>query len=157
MRINMKSISRPSRSPQAHSKSLRSMAWRTGLLAAVASTSLTGCKSAMPKFNMFGFKREPSAEALAGSGPTSTYPTSPSSGVTPEALASTAAGTAPSGTKPQTANVAASAPPSYGATPSYANATAPATNNAAAAANGFYGTHPAERRRCLPPTPTQLA
>ena len=37
----------------------------------------------MPKLGMFGFKREPSPEALAGVGPTTTYPMSPSAGITP--------------------------------------------------------------------------
>jgi len=93
----------------------------------------------MPKFNMFGFKGEPSADALAGVGPTTTYPVSPSSGISPEAIASTAAGTvAPSGTKPQTSNIAA-ASPNFNSAASASSPAAPATNPAAAAANGFYG------------------
>ena len=110
---------------------------------------MTGCKSGlppmpkMPKFNMFGFKREPSPEALAGVGPTTTYPLSPSAGMTPEAIASAAGGTAaPSGIKPQTSNIAGMPAPGMsgmGMAPQGAGAAQPGMNNAAAAANGFYG------------------
>lgn len=111
----------------------------------VLIASVTGCKSSLPKPNMFGFKREPSAETLAGSGPSTTYPVSPSMGLNPEAIASTAAGAAaPSGLKPQTGNLAGG--PSYG----QASPQAPATNGAAAAANGFYGA-------ALPATPGSTA
>ncbi len=95
-------------------------------VAAVCSTTVMGggCKSSMPtwktpSWNSFGFKKEPSPDALAGVGPTATYPISPSAGVTPSAIQSVAA--SPAGVQPQTAQVAAS------------------TNPAAAAANGFAG------------------
>ena len=162
MRTNMESMSRCNESNSARPHSLKRVAWRSGLMMVLASTSLAGCKSAMPKFNMFGFKREPSPDAIAGTGATSTYPVSPSSSANPEALASAAAGTAPSGTKPQTSNVAASAPPSYGNSPIAGATTKPSmapansslasaapTNNAAAAANGFYGQAPA-RNQAMP-------
>lgn len=114
---------------------------KTSLCVAVALVSMTGCRSSTPKFNMFGFKREPSADALAGVGPTTTYPVSPSTGVSPEAIASAAAGTAaPSGLKPQTSNIAA-VPPDSGQLAGASLAGTSATNSAAAAANGFYGTN----------------
>ncbi len=69
MRTNMESTSRHAVSKPTRPHSLRRIAWRSGMMMVLASTSLTGCKSAMPKFNMFGFKREPSPEALAGTGP----------------------------------------------------------------------------------------
>lgn len=112
---------------------------RKAICIVAATVLMTGCKSGMPplpkmpKFGMMGFKREPSPEALAGVGPTTTYPLSPSSGVTPEAIASTAGGTAaPSGIKPQTSNIAGTSAPGAGSAPA-------GVNNAAAAANGFYG------------------
>jgi len=113
--------------------------FRHGIWIVAATLVMTGCKSGlppmpkMPKFGMMGFKREPSPEALAGVGPTTTYPLSPSAGITPEAIASTAGGTAaPSGIKPQTSNVA-------GMSSQGAAGVQPGMNNAAAAANGFYG------------------
>lgn len=126
--------------------------WKPRLRAAIgivaALTSMTGCRSSMPKFNMFGFKSEPSADSLAGSGPTTTYPLSPSSTVSPESIASAAAGTgAPSGLTPQTSNVASTTTPgSMAATP---------TNQAAAAANGFYG--PNTRTGAINATPASFA
>ncbi len=98
----------------------------TGCLAVAAVCSTTvlggGCKSSMPtmktpSWSSFGFKKEPSSDALAGVGPTATYPLSPSANATPSAIQSVAA--APSGMQPQTSQVATS------------------TNPAAAAANGF--------------------
>ncbi len=128
-----------------HTVALSASSWRRALCIVTALVSLTGCRSSMPplpklgmpKLGMFGFKREPSPEALAGVGPTTTYPMSPSSGITPEAIASTAAGSAaPSGMKPQTASVAGmtSGLPAQGTA-----ATQPGVNSAAAGANGFYG------------------
>ena len=115
---------------------------KAGLGAIVVLTSMTGCRSSMPKFNMFGFKREPSAEAIAGVGPTATYPVSPSAGLTPEAIASTAAGTgAPSGMKPQTGSIASTK--SVGQAVPVSTGT-PTTNPAAAASNGFYGANGAK-------------
>lgn len=130
---NQPSMTEPSLHSPGYSMTTKALKWRTGACVLIALTSMTGCRSSMPKFNMFGFKSEPSADALAGVGPTSTYPVSPASGISPEAIASTAAGTAaPSGMKPQTSNIAAAAgsttPPGT-----------PATNPAAASANGFYG------------------
>jgi hypothetical protein len=136
-------------SERVHSHSIT---WKPRLRAAIgivaALTSMTGCRSSMPKFNMFGFKSEPSADALAGSGPTTTYPLSPSSAVSPEAIASAAAGTgAPSGLTPQTSNIASTTTPgSLAATP---------TNQAAAAANGFYGQN--TRTGALNATPASFA
>lgn len=130
-----------------HTVALSASSWRRALCIATALVSLTGCRSSMPplpklgipKLGMFGFKREPSPEALAGVGPTTTYPMSPSAAITPEAIASTAARTAaPSGMKPQTASVAGLTPslPAQGTA-----ATQPGVNSAAAGANGFYGTN----------------
>ncbi|MEL7337966.1 MAG: hypothetical protein AAFN70_17350, partial [Planctomycetota bacterium] len=60
---------------------------------------MTGCSAtrgvSMASMNPFSWNREPSAETLAGSGPTKTYgmPTSPSQQATPQAIDSIAAGT----------------------------------------------------------------
>lgn len=112
-------------------------------LGAATLLASAGCRS-MPGRNWFGFRAGPSAEMLAGSGPSATYPAPPSTMATPEAIASVAGGTAPAandGTapgSPTTAQVAATeAPPGF-ATP--AAATSPQTNPAAAQANGFYAT-----------------
>lgn len=78
-----------------------------------------GCRSSgwtSPSWNSFGFKREPSADTLAGMGPTTTYPVSPSAGATPNPIQSVAA--SPAGAQPQTQLAAR-------------------PNSAAAAANGF--------------------
>ena len=85
-------------------------------------------------------KKDPPAEVLAESGPTSSFPVPPSSQVTPNAIASVAGGTAapaastplPSSQPGQFAGLSAS--PGYSASPS---PTAP--NLAAAQANGLYG------------------
>lgn len=85
-------------------------------------------------------KKDPPAEVLAKSGPTSSFPVPPSSQATPNAIASVAGGTAaPAPTTPlpsaQPAQLAGlSASPGYSASPS---PTAP--NLAAAQANGIYG------------------
>jgi hypothetical protein len=87
---------------------------------------------------MFGMRGEPSAESLAGSGPTVTYPAPPSSGLTPEAIASVAGGTASptvkissvANAKPTTAQAAG-----FDVSPGYATQ---ATNMSAAQANGIY-------------------
>ena len=98
----------------------------------------TGCRSAMPKWNMFSSKA-PSAETLAGAGPTITYPAPPSESATPGAIASVAGGTAES-IDPNA--IVTSAPPTiapvsgFDAT-SRADLASSATNNAAARANGF--------------------
>lgn len=116
--------------------------WHSCACVVAAMVGLTGCRSSMPGMGMFGFKSEPSADALAGVGPTATYPISPSAGISPEAIASTAAGTtAPSGLKPQTGSFASASPsltqPTSGMTAPGTAAQAP--NQAAASANGFYG------------------
>lgn len=89
---------------------------------------------------MFGLRGKPSAEALAGSGPTTTYPAPPSATATPQAIASIAGGTAEPTTpaaKPEsrTAQVAG-----FDVSPGYATPAAnpTPTNMAAAKANGIY-------------------
>ena len=87
-------------------------------------------------------KKEPPAEVLAESGPTSSFPVPPSSQATPNAIASVAGGTAapasnaprPSSQPAQLAGLSASPGYSTSASPS---PTAP--NLAAAQANGIYG------------------
>ena len=76
----------------------------------------TGCRSGMrmPGMNMFGLRGKPSSEALAGSGPSATYPAPPSDSLTPEAIASIAGGTISAG-EPVTS-------PDEPITPSYATA-----------------------------------
>jgi len=107
-------------------------------MAMVAAVSSTGCRSGMPKMNMFGMSKEPSAETLAGSGPSVTYPAPPSSAASPEAIASVAGGTAipdspqinlgtPGRTQPGAVGI-----PSYGTAPQVAS-------RGAAQANGFGG------------------
>lgn len=120
-----------------------------GLLAAICLPTAavgTGCKSSMPplpswKTPSFGFKKEPSADTLAGIGPTRTYPVSPSADAVPNPIESVAASTA--GVKPQTGQ--GSAPGSLpgmapgGDSPA---SMAVAQNPAAAIANGFPGPQP---------------
>lgn len=114
---------------------------RTFILVASCAASalvMTGCRS-MPGAGMLGMRGEPSAEALAGNGPTVTYPAPPSASATPEAIASVAGGTGssqrsadPSPTfsgSPTTAQVAG-----FDISPGYATQ---ATNMAAAEANGI--------------------
>ena len=108
------------------------------LTTCAAALISTGCRS-MPGANMFGWRGEPSAEALAGSGPTTTYPAPPSASATPEAIASIAGGTsAPStssGRGSGTAQVAG-----FDVSPGYATpaSNVSSTNMAAAQANGIY-------------------
>ncbi|WP_372717749.1 hypothetical protein [Novipirellula sp.] len=99
----------------------------------------------MRPFNMFARRSEPSAEALAGAGPTKTYPAPPSATATPEAIASVAGGTAEPktnlGTRGST-QFASSAPktPSFGAGDVSSGFATPASvNMSAAQANGFSG------------------
>lgn len=119
---------------------MRSKRNRRGILVLTTCVSLalvsTGCRSG--KSNLFSFRSEPSPEALAGDGPTTTYPVPPSESATPEAIASVAGGTGspnspitPSIPKSPAAQVA-----SLNTTPSYVS---PATNMSAAQANGFHG------------------
>lgn len=121
---------------------------RAVLLTASATLVLfsTGCRSGMPRMNMFSFGSKPSAEDLAGSGPTTTYPAPPSASARPEAIASIAGGTSGLGNHPITSPASTAAPSKsqiagIDVTPSYAT---PTTNTAAARANGFdSGTQPA--------------
>lgn len=129
---------------------------RLGFMAAICLPSLiigAGCKSSMPTVAMpsrpswakpnwgaFGFNREPSADTLAGMGPTTTYPVSPSAGATPAPIESVAA--SPAGVKPQTTGQVAGIAPaatSLAATNTQPSAT---TNSAAAQANGYAGPKP---------------
>ena len=106
----------------------------------------TGCRSGMSRMNLFGARSEPSAELLAGSGPTTTYPSPPSESATPQAIASIAAGTSGSKNDPitspasggssETAQVAGlDIDPGYVAP---ASSSDPVTNMAAAQANGIF-------------------
>ncbi|XZE54617.1 hypothetical protein SH139x_000590 [Planctomycetaceae bacterium SH139] len=93
---------------------------------AIAVASSTGCKtgSPLPGASLFGWNKTPSAEMLAGQGPSTTYPAPPSSQLNPTAIASTAAGTgAPAG-----------GTGTFGDVEAYAGTTVP---NSAATANGF--------------------
>lgn len=72
----------------------RRSAARAALAACVIATlPAAGCRGGKSSWNMFS-RSEPSAEVLAGSGPTTTYPSPPSSRARPEAIASIAGGTA---------------------------------------------------------------
>jgi hypothetical protein len=117
------------------------------ILAAVMLSIMlwSGCRS-VPGLNRFARSSEPSADVLAGTGPSATYPAPPSASATPQAIASVAGGTktpaagniatvggptpgSPNGS-PQTSQVAG-----IDVSPGYAT---PATNYAAANANGVY-------------------
>ena len=106
-------------------KKLKQQLLVTGCAAIVACS--TGCRSAMPKWSMFGMRKSPSAEMLAGNGPTHTYPAPPSESSTPSAIASVAAGTG---------NQLAGAPKASGPSNGFGVGT-PNVNMAAAQANGF--------------------
>ena len=85
-------------------------------------------------------KKEPAAEVLAESGPTSTFPVPPSSQATPAAIASVAGGTG----APSTGSALPPSQPSriagLSASPGYSPSPSPtAPNLAAAQANGIYG------------------
>jgi hypothetical protein len=85
-------------------------------------------------------KKEPAAEVLAESGPTSTFPVPPSSQATPAAIASVAGGTG----APSTGSALPPSQPSriagLSASPGYSRSPSPAAPNLAAAqANGIYG------------------
>ena len=88
-------------------KRFKRMGWIVGASVGVTLCS-AGCRSGMSRANMFGFKSEPSAEMLAGDGPTMTYPAPPSESSTPQAIASVAAGTTGSNDGPITAPAAIS-------------------------------------------------
>ena len=120
------------------------------LLTAIATSTLMwgGCRS-VPGLKRFARSSEPSADVLAGTGPSATYPAPPSVAATPQAIASVAGGTA----SPKTASIAmVGGPGSHSMTspttspqnaqvagidvsPGYAT---PATNYAAANANGVH-------------------
>lgn len=94
------------------------------------TTVSTGCRSGST-WNAWSWGKKPSPEALAGEGPSSTYPLPPSHSSNPTAIASVAGGTAePNKTSQQLAN---NASPAATAT----NPQAAAPNYSAAAANGF--------------------
>ncbi|MEM6470340.1 MAG: hypothetical protein AAF802_12360 [Planctomycetota bacterium] len=98
---------------------------------AAGVTVLTGCRATMPKWNLFGSRRAPSAEMLAGDGPTTTYPAPPGESATPMAIASTAGGTSGVPASPGTSGNEAFAAIAK------ANGLGGPTNPAAARANGF--------------------
>lgn len=106
-----------------------------------------GCRgSRLGSSGLLGFGGQPSAEALAGNGPTTTYPAPPSEAATPQAIASLAGGTVAPSTLNQNAIAKTSVTPD---TPAYAGldispgkvapVTATIPNTAASQANGFYG------------------
>ncbi|KAA5545344.1 hypothetical protein FYK55_06725 [Roseiconus nitratireducens] len=110
---------------------------------ATAMFASTGCRSGMPSWNMFGSRNQPSAEMLAGNGPSTTYPAPPSESATPHAIASVAGGT--QGDSPTTSIASADTPISKGAPDdpvtgfdvAASNSSAAGANLAAARANGF--------------------
>ncbi len=106
----------------------------TLLLCGVAVLASAGCRSRMPRMNMFGWRSEPSAETLAGAGPTTTYPMPPSTNASPEAIASVAGGTAP----PKSINSAPVTSMGIGSAIAQAPSTTKPVNYAAAQANGIY-------------------
>lgn len=115
----------------------KSSTLRNVLLTACAAAAFlsTGCRS-MPGSSLFGMRSEPSAEALAGSGPTTTYPAPPSASATPQSIESIAGGTAAPRTSPVNSPSSATAQVAgIDISPGYAT---PATNMAAAQANGIY-------------------
>ncbi len=134
------------------------------VLATCLSTTVafTGCRSGKG-MNLFSFRSEPSPEALAGDGPTTTYPTPPSATATPEAITSLAGGTGSPTTTPITSPSTGQSPTAQvaalGNTPGYIK---PATQNMSAAqANGFMGTKgagfsppPAKTPAITPAAPT---
>ncbi len=70
------------------------LAARTRLaLVLCVAVAPAGCRSGVPGFGRFAKKSEPSAELLAGSGPTATYPVPPSHTATPSPIDSIVAGT----------------------------------------------------------------
>ncbi|MCA9138118.1 MAG: hypothetical protein KDB00_15205 [Planctomycetales bacterium] len=91
----------------------------------------TGCRSAMPKWNMFSWRSTPSAETLAGNGPSVTYPAPPGESATPDAIVSYAGGTAELPDR----NAVASVNPDLPVTGF--DPTADTVNRAAAQSNGF--------------------
>lgn len=135
---------------------------RLGVLVAICLPTVmlgSGCRTsapsmptwAKPSWPSFGSKKEPSADTLAGIGPTQTYPVSPSASAVPNPIESVAA--SPAGVKPQTGQVAAAGSVAGG--PAGQSAAMPgnqvgqaggtstaAPNSAAAIANGYSGPTP---------------
>lgn len=70
----------------------------TAIGCAVAAASVMGCRGGSPRLNLFSWKSEPSADVIAGTGPTTTYPPPPSATATPNAIESIAAGVEPPNT-----------------------------------------------------------
>ncbi|MGB7343274.1 MAG: hypothetical protein WBD20_03620 [Pirellulaceae bacterium] len=106
----------------------------------------SGCRSAQTSGrNLFGFRSEPSAEALAGTGPTTTYPVPPSASATPEAIASIAGGTVQPSNSPVTtpsaspSQIAISTGTPSDVSPASDFGSNNGPNMAAAQANGMYG------------------
>lgn len=70
----------------------------TAIGCAVAAASVMGCRGGSPRLNLFSWNSEPSADVIAGTGPTTTYPPPPSAIATPSAIESIAAGVEPPNT-----------------------------------------------------------
>ncbi len=117
----------------------------------IVSITSTGCRSGwkMPTPSMLSFKKKPSAETLAGKGPTMTAPTSPATSQTPSLMAGTngksATKPSPYGTASQT-NGPSVTPPSTtslaSATSPYAKPSTPMPGQGAAATANGYATGP---------------
>jgi hypothetical protein len=132
----------------------RSLIVLTGCVALAVMT--TGCRSGKSG-SMFSFRNEPSAEALAGNGPTTTYPTPPSVAAVPEAIASVAGGTASPTNAPITpaATSATAQVAGLNVTPGYVT---PASQNMGAArANGFPATPASHTIGTQPTTPPAIS
>ena len=98
----------------------------------------------MPGMNLFGMRSEPSAAALAGTGPSTTYPAPPSASATPEAIASIAGGTSipvspgePEASGTQIAGFESPANPAPSSSLAASSNLPSGTNMSAAQANGF--------------------
>jgi hypothetical protein len=121
----------------------------------IATFASTGCRS-VPGMKMFARQSEPSPEALAGTGPSTTYPAPPSASATPEAIASIAGGTAVPATVSKPGSITSPGTPvqvagfnlqnangsSGSAGPGSTNPELAGTNMSAAQANGVYGNAP---------------
>ncbi|MFG0267173.1 MAG: hypothetical protein ACF8AM_18790 [Rhodopirellula sp. JB055] len=117
-----------------------------------ASIAATGCRSGRPSLNLFGMRGEPSAETLAGTGPTLTYPQPPSSQATPNAIASVAGGTAPAAPSGTPGD---STPNMYAATSTAGlptvNSTPGVPSTPPASASAPYGAVASQNKGGLPP------
>lgn len=143
-------------------------------LATITATTLLwgGCRS-VPGLNRFVRSSEPSADVLAGTGPSATYPAPPSASATPQAIASVAGGTSGSAiasiasstpAPPTTTQVAGidvspgfATPATSNQTPNYTASqsgyTAPQPNFAAASANGVYANNAGKTGNSAKPSP----